>query len=116
MRTSMAVAVVVAVLLPSASVAQSSGPDLKAGKAVFNQWCASCHGEGRYMAGTNGLRAKYKNEKPALLEQRTDLTPPVVKAFVRSGVGIMAPFRKTEITDADLDALAAYLNRNKPRP
>ena len=116
MRTVLVVAVAVGVLVPSAGVAQNSGPDLKAGKTVFNQWCAPCHAEGRYMAGTNGLRAKYKNEKPALLEQRTDLTPPAVKAFVRTGVGIMAPFRKTEINDADLEALAAYLSRKRSRP
>ena len=98
-------------VLPGVGTAQSA--DANAGKAVFNQWCAPCHGEGRYMAGTNGLRAKYKDEKPAVLEQRTDLTPQVVKAFVRAGVGIMAPFRKTEITDSELDALAAYVTRNR---
>jgi mono/diheme cytochrome c family protein len=86
-----------------------------AGKAVFDHWCASCHREGRYMAGTNGLRAKYKNQKPAVLEQRTDLTPPVVKAFVRNGAGLMAPFRKTEITDAELESLAAYLSKARAR-
>ena len=47
--------------------------------------------------------------KPAALEERTDLAPEVTKVFVRSGISIMAPFRKTEITDADLEALAAYL-------
>ena len=45
---------------------------------------------------------------------RTDLTPQSIKFFVRKGVSVMAPFRKTEITDADLDALAAYLSR-KPK-
>jgi mono/diheme cytochrome c family protein len=30
-------------------------------------------------------------------------------SFVRSGVSVMPPFRKTEISDADLAALAAYL-------
>jgi len=28
---------------------------------------------------------------------------------VRTGVSVMPPFRKTEISDADLEALAAYL-------
>jgi hypothetical protein len=36
----------------------------------------------------------------------------VTKAFVRKGVSVMPFFRKTEIGDADLDALAAYLARN----
>ena len=36
----------------------------------------------------------------------------MTKFFVRKGVSIMPFFRKTEVTDADLDALAAYLARN----
>lgn len=100
-------------LLASASYA--AAPNLAAGKATFDKWCGICHGEGRYMAGTNGLKAKYKEEKTPLLEARTDLPAPLVKVFVRNGVGIMAPFRKTEITDAELEDLAAYLGRNSPR-
>ena len=62
--------------------------------------------------GTEALRAKYKDARPADLEQRTDLAPVVIKTFVRKGVSIMPIFRKTEISDTDLDALAAYLARN----
>ena len=52
----------------------------------------------------------YKGAKPAMLEERTDLTPEIVKHFVRTGVTVMPFFRKTEINDADLDALALYLS------
>ena len=45
----------------------------------------------------------------APLEQRTDLVPTITQTFVRTGVSVMPPFRKTEISDADLAALAAYL-------
>jgi mono/diheme cytochrome c family protein len=115
MKTLLGLVLAVGILLPSAAVAQNAEPDLKAGKATFVKWCAPCHGEGIYMTGTNALRAKYKDAKPALLEQRTDLTPEFVKGFVRKGAGLMAPFRKTEISDAELDALAAYLSRKEPR-
>jgi len=115
MKTMLGLALAVGILLPSAATAQTAGPDLKAGKATFVKWCAPCHGDGIYMTGTNALRAKYKDSKPALLEQRTDLTPEMVKGFVRKGSGIMAPFRKTEISDSELDALAAYLSRKDPR-
>ena len=47
-----------------------------------------------------------------MLSERTDLTPAVTKIFVRKGVSIMPFFRKTEISDADLDAIGAYLARN----
>ena len=49
---------------------------------------------------------------PALLEKRTDLTPQLIKTYVRNGISVMPIFRKTEISDADLDAICAYLTRN----
>ncbi|HTR38302.1 MAG TPA: cytochrome c [Bryobacteraceae bacterium] len=84
----------------------------KRANKVFDYWCATCHGPG--LPGTVALQTKYKGAKPALLSERTDLIPPVTKTFVRKGVSIMPFFRKTEISDADLDALAAYLARNHP--
>ena len=83
---------------------------IQKGEKVFDYWCATCHGTA--LPGTMALEAKYKGAKPALLSERTDLVPPVTKTFVRKGVSIMPFFRKTEISDADLDALAAYLARN----
>ena len=79
------------------------------GNEVFQYWCAPCHAPGPRHPGTQALDALYKGAKPAALEQRTDLTPELTRAFVRTGVSVMPPFRKTEISDADLDALAAYL-------
>lgn len=79
------------------------------GDEVFQNWCAPCHAPGARHPGTQALDALYKGAKPAALEQRTDLAPELTRAFVRTGVSVMPPFRKTEISDADLDALAAYL-------
>jgi mono/diheme cytochrome c family protein len=79
------------------------------GKQVFTYWCQQCHGPGMDKPGTVALGAKYKGKLPAELEKRRDLQPALVKHFVRTGVSIMPFFRKTEISDADLDALAAYL-------
>ncbi len=83
------------------------------GKAVYETWCLVCHGDGRFMPGTAGLRAKYQGDRPAVLDDRTDLTPEFVRSFVRNGVGIMAPFRETEITNEELAALVAYLIRDR---
>jgi mono/diheme cytochrome c family protein len=89
--------------------------DIERGKQVFAHWCAPCHGEGRgddgapMLPGTHALTLKYRGQKPGLLEERTDLPPELLKAFVRTGVASMPPFRKTEITDEDLEAIAAYL-------
>ena len=64
------------------------------------------------MPGTDALAAKDKGTKPALLEERKDLTPQFIKIFVRNGVSVMPRFRKTELSEADLEALSAYLTRD----
>jgi len=79
------------------------------GKAVFTEWCAPCHAANPRLAGTLALRTRYGDSKPAVLEDRTDLTPAVTEYFVRNGIAWMPPFRPTEITDAQLAALSAYL-------
>ena len=38
-----------------------------------------------------------------------------LRTAVRKGVQSMPPFRLTEVSHADLDALVAYLNRNAKR-
>ncbi|RYD82412.1 MAG: cytochrome c [Sphingomonadales bacterium] len=81
------------------------------GEGIYRHWCAHCHSAGRGNPGTESLQVKYKGERPAVLLERTDLAPQAVAVFVRQGVLSMAPFRKTEITDAELDALSAYVAR-----
>ena len=58
------------------------------------------------LPGTHALTLKYRGAKPGLLEERTDLPAELIKAFVRSGLASMPPFRKTEVTDTELAALA----------
>ena len=64
------------------------------GDAVFQKWCAPCHAPGPKHPGTQALDALYKGDKPAALEQRTDLTPDFVATFVRNGVSVMPPSEK----------------------
>lgn len=88
----------------------SAAPQLEAGKQAYAHWCAPCHAAEPGLAGTLALQTKYKGSIPAALEDRTDLTPEVVAYFVRNGVAWMAPFRKTEISDAELAQIGAYLS------
>lgn len=92
-----------------------SGGGQPKGYVQYQDYCSMCHGEGPGRPGTMALRAKYKGSEPALLDQRTDLTPELIKTYVRNGISIMPIFRKTEISDADLDAIAAYLTRNNKK-
>jgi len=111
-------ALIVPLLADSAAQERADAPPadratLERGEAVYDEWCAACHDPGPRHPGTQALEVLYKGSKPAALEERTDLTPAITETFVRQGVSVMAPFRKTEISDEDLAALAAYL---APRP
>jgi mono/diheme cytochrome c family protein len=91
---------------------EDRGSQIERGAAVFNNWCSACHSRGRANApGTTSLQFKYQGSVPAALEDRKDLTADLVKFFVRNGVATMPQFRKTEVSDADLTSLAAYLTQ-----
>lgn len=109
MRTLTSVFIATAIFGFSAGAASAQAQKADVGKAVFDKWCATCHAAGPRNPGTAALAAKYNGKKPAVLEMRTDLNPTLVKFYVRNGVSVMPSFRKTEITDAELTALGAYL-------
>lgn len=77
------------------------------GREVYQKWCTPCHGAGLGKPATAAASAH--GIKPAVLEQRTDLTAKTIQTAVRDGLSFMPRFRKTEISNADLDALVAYL-------
>ena len=102
-------------LAASAAVFAQEPGSATRGQAKFEHSCAPCHGagigdDGRAMLpGTDALRIKYKGALPALLEQRTDLNADAIRTFVRRGTWSMPPFRPTEITEGDIQDIAAYL-------
>lgn len=64
------------------------------------------------LPGTDALRIKYRGVTPAvspLLEERSDLSYDVLRAFVRQGSMSMPPFRPTELTNSEIREIAAYL-------
>ena len=79
------------------------------GQEVYDKWCGFCHDAGPMKAGTMALQDKYKGALPAALLERNDLTPDLVKYFARNGFNYMPSFRKTEISDAELNALVNYV-------
>jgi (+)-pinoresinol hydroxylase len=104
-----------------------SDADVQRGQEVFEKWCAGCHNPdpalqnhgdalvGRVFAGTYSLEQRYHGAEPAALAQRTDLKAAYIRLTVREGRNIMPRTRKTEVSDADLDAIVAYLTRNNKR-
>jgi mono/diheme cytochrome c family protein len=104
--------VVVGLVVSSTAFAQNDAA-MQKGNNAYQYWCATCHGAGPGHPGTTALTAKYKGARPGLLEDRTDLSPQGIRFAVRRGISIMPFFRKTELTDADLEAVIAYLTRNR---
>ena len=96
----------IALLLPISGRAFAES-QVERGREVYQKWCAPCHGTGLGKPGTSAAAAH--GVKPAVLEQRTDLTPKMIATAVRKGVYFMPRFRKTEISNADLAAIVDYL-------
>jgi len=101
-------------LIVAPAFAQRNAEHYAAGRAVYRKWCAPCHDPGITHPGTHALMTKYKGVKSGVLLEWTDLPAGTVKYMVRHGILLMPPFRKTEITDHELDALARFLSRNTP--
>jgi len=93
--------------VPATVTAEGKAP----GYVLFQNDCSVCHGSGPAKPGTRALKTKYSGKLPALLEERADLTPDLIKSIVRHGISVMPPFRKTELSDTDLDSIVAYLTR-----
>jgi mono/diheme cytochrome c family protein len=105
-----------ALSLGLARVAAAADPEH--GKQVFSIWCAGCHeplpGRGYSPpAGSYVLEQRYHGTLPSALEQRTDLTAAYIKTMVRNGRNMMPQTRQTEVSNADLDDLVAYLTHSK---
>ncbi len=115
MKGSALAGLVLAGLAPAGPAQAGAPPDaFAAGRVVYTKWCAPCHDPGVSHPGTNALTVKYQGVKPGVLLEWKDLQPETVKYLVRHGISVMPQFRKTEISDADLDALAKFLSRNTP--
>jgi mono/diheme cytochrome c family protein len=111
-RSALLMAFLLALGTPARAADPPPSDNASKGQAVYEHWCAPCHAAGPGHPGTQSLEFKYHGKVPAVLLERTDLPAQTVAQFVRQGILLMAPFRKTEITDAELAALSAYVAHN----
>jgi (+)-pinoresinol hydroxylase len=103
--------------LLSATAMAAEPTKVEQGNRLFQYHCVWCHGKetvegGRMLPGTQALAVRYKGQVPAALEDRTNLPGDFVKYVIRNGIEGMPFYRKTEMSDQDADAIAAYLARN----
>ena len=83
--------------------------DVHDGKTLYELYCIACHGQGPGHPGTMRLQERVGEAQAALLD-RDNLPPEYIKLVVREGFKLMPPFRPSEITDRQLDELAAYIS------
>ena len=85
----------------------------KDGAAVYSNRCGACHlagGMGTNMLTKQRMMAGQPPES-GLLAKRRDLTRTYVRTVVRRGYLAMPRLTRVEVTDAELDAIAAYLGK-----
>lgn len=116
-----AAAAVAAALAMTPLAAQNRARDaarVERGAEVYASRCVYCHDrvpEGtalEMLPGPASLTLKYRGAVSPYIKERPDLASAATLAvFLRNGAGSMPPFRKTEVTDDDIEALAAYFRR-----
>jgi mono/diheme cytochrome c family protein len=82
--------------------------DIHDGKTLYELYCIACHDQGPGHPGTMRLQERVGEEQAALLD-RDNLPPEYIKLVVREGFKLMPPFRHSEISERQLDELAAYI-------
>ena len=99
---------------PHVVLAGSPGPDGgPAGAVLFEHHCAGCHAPGPGHPATM-LLGELGRDHPALVEN-PDLDADYIRSIVRGGLIEMPPFRPTELSDAEVDAIIAHITAAHPK-
>ncbi len=105
MKARLIIAAGVLALSAFAATAQDT-PAPRTGEQVFAQRCVFCHDARGW--GTRSLARRTPPGQAELLKREV-LPEVLVRHAVRRGIGSMPQFTPTEISDAELDALARWL-------
>lgn len=106
MRALVSLGLVASLALGAAAVAQDAPVPQPSGEALFVEKCGLCHLEGGF--GTRVLSRRVP-EGQALLQDREVLPAAFTTMVVRRGIGSMPQIRAAELGDAQLAAIARYL-------
>lgn len=93
-----------------AVLAEDAAPALAGGEALFTEKCGLCHLAGGF--GTRVLQRRVP-EGQSLLQDRAALPAAYTTSVVRRGIGSMPQIREAELSDAQLAAIAAYLDNGQ---
>jgi mono/diheme cytochrome c family protein len=107
--------VALAVLLALAAIVGAAEPESlnarqQQGKMLFEATCNYCHSARGF--ATERLRTRLPEDRSVLVE-RTDLDPAYIRTVVRNGLASMPAYTPTDLDEAQIQAIAAYLTRRK---
>lgn len=80
------------------------------GERLYVEKCAMCH---RQMGMGTVILARRVDPARAMLEDRRDLTHDYIVAAARGGIGNMPRISRGEVSDPELETIAAYLTRSR---
>lgn len=106
LRFALLPALALVALAAPAVLAEDTAAAPAAGAALFTEKCGLCHLAGGF--GTRVLQRRVP-EGQALLQDREALPAAYTVAVVRRGIGSMPQIRAAELSDAQLAAIATYL-------
>jgi mono/diheme cytochrome c family protein len=98
------------VALASANAQTSAAAPVRSAPELFAAKCAACHAKGGW--GTRSLTRRMPAEYAELLN-RDAIPAAYVKHVVRRGISSMPQFTKTDLSDEELDRLAAWLETKR---
>ncbi len=96
-------------MLPAAGALAGAAPD---GQALYRERCGMCHQTIGMAVGI--LSRRPGDESKGFLEDRKDLSAAFVRTVVRTGIANMPRMPRGEVSDAELEAIAAYLAKGRP--
>ena len=83
------------------------------GKALYEATCNYCHNARGF--ATERLRTRLSEDRSILVD-RTDLDPTYIRTIVRNGLASMPAYTPTDLNEAQIKSIAAYLTRKAPPP
>ena len=93
---------------PTTQATTERTAEVPSGDVIYAHYCGHCHNDGDGHPGTMRLAIRLSPAQ-SVIQQRENLPAAYIKQVVRNGLGMMPAFRPTEISDNELNTLAAFI-------
>lgn len=98
---------------PKPAMTKEQWEAMSKGQQVYERWCSHCHDPGTGPHPGTQMLALSRGSEYSVIKENDYLPPDYIKTVVRNGLQMMPPFRTTDISDDELEALADYLGKGE---